>query len=62
MPQALDRAFEQARGEAQAVLVLPDPLTVEHRRQITVLAARHRLPDMYVQLNFMDSGGLIASG
>jgi putative ABC transport system substrate-binding protein len=59
---ALAAAFAQARRDAQAALVLPDPLTMQHRRQITDLAATNRLPVMYPLLEFMDSGGLMAYG
>ncbi len=59
--EALDGAFEQARRQAQAVLVHGDALlTVQHRGQITALAAKHRLPAMYNLLDFVDSGGLMA--
>jgi putative ABC transport system substrate-binding protein len=61
-PDELDGAFQQIRGRVQAVLVLPDPLTLQNRRRITALAAKHRLPDMYPLLDFMDSGGLMAYG
>ena len=61
-PQALDRAFKQARREAQAILVLADPFTLQYQGQITALAARYRLPGMYTFLDFMDSGGLMAYG
>jgi len=60
-PGALDRAFEQAGRKAQAVLVLPDPaILAAHRRQVTALAAKHRLPAMYALRDFVDAGGLIA--
>jgi putative ABC transport system substrate-binding protein len=61
-PEALDRAFKRARRETQAVLVLGDPLTLQHSRQITALAARYRLPGMYTFLQFMDSGALMGYG
>ena len=60
--QALESAFEQARREAQAVLVHGDPVTLENRTQIIALAAKHRLPAMYNLLDFVDSGGLMAYG
>jgi putative ABC transport system substrate-binding protein len=59
---ALDRSFRQAQRQANAILVLPDPFTFQIRRQIATLAVRHRLPDMYVWLGYMDSGGLMAYG
>jgi len=59
-PDVFPNAFKQARREAQAVLVLADPLTTANRTQITALAAEHRLPAMYTLHPFMDAGGLIA--
>ena len=61
-PDALESAFKQAKREAQAVLVLPDPVTTGNRKEITALAAKYRLPAMYTIPDFMDSGGLIAYG
>ena len=61
-PAALAGVVRQARRKAQAALVLADPLTVSHRREIAQLAAANRLPIMYVVLEFMDSGGLMAYG
>jgi putative ABC transport system substrate-binding protein len=58
--EALDGAFEQARRQAQAVLVNGDTLTLQHRGQITALAAKHRLPTLYNFLDFAYSGGLMA--
>jgi len=60
-PGALDGAFQQARRTSQAVLVVSDPVTVTHRRQITTLAAQYRLPTMYNWLEFADDAdGLMA--
>jgi putative ABC transport system substrate-binding protein len=59
-PEDFDGAFEQARQQAQAVLVQGDPLFVQNRGQITALAAKHRLPAMYSLLFFVDLGGLMA--
>jgi putative ABC transport system substrate-binding protein len=59
---AFDRYFRQRQRQAQAILVLSDPFTFQIRRQIATAAARHRLPDMYMWLGYMDSGGLMAYG
>ena len=59
-PEALDRAFEQAARAAQAVLVLDDPNLIAHQKRVVALAARHRLPDMHVQRDFVDVGGLMS--
>ena len=61
-PHALDRAFEQVRQRAQAVLVLSDPVTMSIQGRIVALAARHRLPDMYSRRDSVAAGGLMAYG
>jgi putative ABC transport system substrate-binding protein len=58
----LDRAFKQARRQAQAVLVLPGPVAMGQRQTITSLAAKHRLPAIYALREFADAGGLMAYG
>ena len=58
--EALDRAFEQASRQAQAVLVFPNPITIMNRARITALAAKHRLPAMYGARDFVSAGGLMA--
>ena len=59
---ALDRALRLAKPDAQAILVVPDPLTIHRRKQIATIAARRRLPDLYGLLDLMDAGGLMAYG
>jgi putative ABC transport system substrate-binding protein len=61
-PETLDRAFEQARQQAQAVLVFQDPVTVGNQRQVTALAAKYRLPAVYTLRDFVDAGGLMSYG
>ena len=56
----LDRALEQARQQAQAVLVFGDALFLAHKGRITAFAANHRLPAMYVMRDFAYAGGLMA--
>ena len=60
--EALERAFELARRKAQGVLVLADPVTNTHRKQIIALAARVRLPTLYAMTASVDDGGLMAYG
>jgi putative ABC transport system substrate-binding protein len=60
-------AFEGAiaggvRERADALFVLPDPLTFLARRRIADLAAKHRLPAMYGFKEFVEAGGLISYG
>lgn len=53
-------AFAQLPGGG--LLVLPDVSTVNHRREIIALAARHRLPAIYPYRLFATSGGLVSYG
>jgi len=60
-------AFEGAvadafRAQADALVVLPDPLTLQERRRIADLAAKHRLPAMYGFKEFVGAGGLMSYG
>ena len=59
---AIDAAFGTAAREAQAVIVVPDALTVQHRKRIVALANKHRVPAVYGLLDFADVGGLLAFG
>jgi putative tryptophan/tyrosine transport system substrate-binding protein len=61
-PQAFDRAFKQARKEAQALLVPGGLFMFVHRREVTALAAKYKLPAMYPLREYVDSGGLMAYG
>jgi putative ABC transport system substrate-binding protein len=60
--QDIDSALATAARVAQAVIVLPDAMTVQHRQRIAALASRHRLPAVYGLLDFADVGGLVAFG
>ena len=60
--EALDTGFDEARRQAQAVLVIGNALTLTHQRQLTELAAKLRLPALYNVREFVDAGGLMAYG
>ena len=62
-PQGFAIAFDQA-GEkrADALLVSLDPLIVEHRHAVAEFAAKHRLPAVYPDSEFVIAGGLISYG
>ena len=45
-----------------AVSVLSTPLAAAHQEQLTRLAAKYRLPAIYVQENFVTGGGLMSYG
>jgi putative ABC transport system substrate-binding protein len=71
VPQLLDvrkreeiaPAFDAASDQhADAVTVSVDALTQEYRKLIAELAAKHRLPAIYVSREYVDAGGLIAYG
>ena len=54
-------AFEAATKErAQALIVLPDPLTNTHQARIVDLALKKRLPTMFSQRPPVDAGGLMS--
>jgi len=61
-PEALGGAFERARQKAEAVVVIGEPITLEHRGRVTELAAKHRLPAIYLEPSYVQAGGLISYG
>jgi putative tryptophan/tyrosine transport system substrate-binding protein len=57
------RAFHTAIAQrADAIFVQNDTVTLTNRRQLVELAAKHRLPAMYNNREWIDAGGLIAYG
>ncbi len=60
--QDLSRAFHQVRQHAHAVMVVPDPITTNHRGEIVKFAARHNIPGIYVMRDFVEDGGLMSYG
>jgi putative ABC transport system substrate-binding protein len=59
----IDSAFDtMVRQRAQALYVFGSPLTNRHRREIVNLAAKHRLPDVYVFREGPEAGGLMSYG
>ena len=58
-----EKAFSTiTREHADALLTLPDPLSVTQARRIGDFAAKNRLPAMYPRMEFVDAGGLMAYG
>ena len=56
-------AFEAAaKARAEALLVLVSPMFSSNRPAFASLAARHRIPTMYFNKTFAESGGLISYG
>ena len=60
-PDELESAFQtMVKGRAQALLVLADPMTFTHRREVAALAVRHRLPLMGGLREYAEAGGLMS--
>jgi putative ABC transport system substrate-binding protein len=60
---SFDSAFARMENEQfNALLVLVDPFTREHRQRIVDFAARRHLPAIYESREFVDAGGLISYG
>jgi putative tryptophan/tyrosine transport system substrate-binding protein len=58
-----ESAFRRlAKERPGALLVLPDPVTMFHRKLITDFDAKNRLPAMYAAREWADAGGLMSYG
>ncbi|HEY7320802.1 MAG TPA: ABC transporter substrate binding protein [Candidatus Binatia bacterium] len=53
---------EPSKGRGNALDVVEDPITVDHRNEIANFAARSRLPAIYGLGQFVDAGGLLSYG
>jgi putative ABC transport system substrate-binding protein len=62
-PKDIETVFRAvAKGRADAVLLLGNPILNAHRKQIVDLAVRHRLPATYARPEFVEAGGLMYYG
>jgi putative tryptophan/tyrosine transport system substrate-binding protein len=62
-PEDLARAFDLAVAEhADALVVGNDTVTHANRSQVVELAAKHRLPAVYLAREIVDAGGLMTYG
>ena len=52
----------QAREPNSGLIVIPDTFTIDHRAELTSLAARYRLPAVYPVRFFAELGGLLSYG
>jgi putative ABC transport system substrate-binding protein len=60
---SFEAAFDSATQQrANAVLVQRDPLNNSYPTRIVVLAAKHKLPGMYPEIQFVNAGGLMSYG
>jgi putative ABC transport system substrate-binding protein len=55
-------AFEGLKGRATALYVIGDPFTNSHRVRINTFALAGRLPTMYAQREYVETGGLTSYG
>ena len=61
-PEELDTAFASAAAQlADAIIIFADPLTTLEAPRVVALAAKHRLPAMYLFRQFAN-GGLVVYG
>jgi putative ABC transport system substrate-binding protein len=59
----VDEAFAAAvHQRAGALFVLADAVFTNHRDQVVALAARHAMPAIYHDRDFVNAGGLISYG
>jgi len=59
----VEPAFSAIKGEhANALIVLRNPVTSTHRAAIVDFATKSRLPSMYGDREFVDTGGLMSYG
>jgi putative ABC transport system substrate-binding protein len=62
-PNDFDSAFESiVHAGADALIILPSPMFYQNYRRLVDLAARHRLPTMYVFKEAVEGGGLMSYG
>jgi putative tryptophan/tyrosine transport system substrate-binding protein len=52
----------EAREPNSGLVVIPDAFTIQHRAEIIVVAARHRVAAVYWSRSFTEAGGLISYG
>jgi len=59
----IEAAFQTvAKGRADGLLVLGNPILNTHRKQIADLALKYRLPATYARPEFIEAGGLVYYG
>jgi len=62
-PEDLDDKFmAMVKGRAEALVILPDPVSNTHRAKIIEFATKKRLPTMFTQRLPVDAGGLVSYG
>jgi putative ABC transport system substrate-binding protein len=61
--ERLESAFSVAvKAGSKALTVTQNPILTSRRQQVTDLAVKHKLPAIYLQADFTESGGLMSYG
>jgi putative ABC transport system substrate-binding protein len=61
-PDDFDATLAAIAQRADSLIVLADPMTFVHRRQLIEAAMKHRLPVMFEIKEYLDLGGLLSYG
>jgi ABC-type uncharacterized transport system substrate-binding protein len=62
-PNEFEGAFMAAKkGGADAINVMASPILFAYRKELVDLSAKHRLPGMYENKEFVEAGGLLSYG
>jgi putative tryptophan/tyrosine transport system substrate-binding protein len=61
-PTDFNQAFQAASRQASSLVVIQDIVTVTHLKRIVDLAAKYRLPAVYMEADFAEAGGLMSYG
>ena len=62
-PRDIDNAIAQAKKDGAGGLIVPiDVITGIHREHLARVAVQHRLPSIYWQRTYVESGGLMSYG
>ena len=62
-PKNIETSFRAAtKGRADAILVMNSPVFIAHRKQVTDLAVKNRLPAISYSTEFVEDGGLMSYG
>jgi putative ABC transport system substrate-binding protein len=51
-----------AFGDAKGLMVLEEPVTVQHRKEVAHFVLTHNIPGMYETRTYLDEGGLLSYG
>jgi putative ABC transport system substrate-binding protein len=62
-PNDIETAFRTAaKGRADALMVLGNPILNAHRKQVIELAIKHKFPATYTRPEYIDAGGFMYYG